>query len=204
MFIPDEAVPFMESDRIGLRGNVKSEYAADVARDLAALQPYLPKRVTALLDIGCGMAGIDVLFWRHFGNPTLHLLDGTGHTDVRILFHAAMNPYNSMPIARRLLEGNGVPGGRVVEWPPDPLAAVPACDLIVSLLSWGFHYPVSTYLGLAERTLSPAGRLILDLRRGQRGLEALAPIFETVAVIASTAKADRVCLAKRLVFPVQR
>src|SRR5262245_3259185 len=98
MFIPDEAVSFISMHRTHLRGELKSLYAADVARDLMLLQPYLPQRADAILDIGCGMAGIDLLLWRHYGDPVLNLLDGTGHTDVRILFHQVMRPYNSMPV----------------------------------------------------------------------------------------------------------
>jgi SAM-dependent methyltransferase len=197
MLIPDEALPFIAMHRTHLRGDLKALYAADVARDFTMLRPHLPKQATAVLDIGCGMAGIDLLLWRYYGNPTVHLLDGTGFTDVRILFHPKMDPYNSMPIARRLLEGNGVPGDRIVEWAPDPAAAVPSCDLVLSLLSWGFHYPVSTYLRLAERVLKPDGRLILDVRKGQGGLETVATSFSTVAIIDSSVKADRVCFIKR-------
>ena len=197
MLIPDEAVPFIRMHRTHLQGDLKTLYAADVARDFEMLRPYLPERATDILDIGCGMAGIDALLWRHYSNPTVHLLDGTGHTEVRIMFHPVMHPYNSMPIARRLLENNGVPDDHIVEWPPDPRAAVPPCDLVISLLSWGFHYPVGTYLPLVERVLRPRGRLILDVRKGQQGLEAFAPSFEAVAVLSSTFKADRVCFTLR-------
>ena len=197
IIVPDEALPFIAMHRTHLRGDLRKLYSADVAQDFELLRPHLPPDASATLDIGCGMAGFDVLLSRHYGNPAIHLLDGTGHTEVRILFHPEMKPYNSMPIARKLLETNGVAGDRIFEWPPDPAAAVPQCDLVVSLLSWGFHYPVTTYLALAEKVLTPGGRLILDVRKGFGGMEAIAKRLDLVAVISSTVKADRACFRKK-------
>lgn len=38
-------------------------------------------------------------------------------------------------------------------------------DLVISLVSWGFHFPVSTYLDQVHDLLREGGRLILDLRK---------------------------------------
>jgi len=194
--VPDAALAYIEMHRTHLRGDLKVLYPADVALDYEMIRPHLPQRAAATLDIGCGMAGIDVLLWRHYGGPVVNLLDGTGNTEVRVLFHEAMSPYNSMTVARRLLETNGVPAASIVEWPPDPNASVAPCDLIISLLSWGFHYPVLTYLALAVRCLRPGGRLILDVRKDSGGLELLDQHLAPVTVVDSTAKADRVCYEK--------
>ncbi|MCC7486077.1 MAG: hypothetical protein IT529_13975 [Burkholderiales bacterium] len=195
--VPDAALPYIGMHRTHLAGDLKAAYAADVARDFEMIRPHLPARADATLDIGSGMAGIDVLLWRHYGNPVVNLLDGTGHTEVRVLFHEAMSPYNSMAVARLLLEENGVPGERIVEWPPDPDASVPRCEFVLSLLSWGFHYPVAAYLTLVERCLAPGGRVLLDVRKDTDGLDLLDAHLEPVTVIDSGAKADRVCYEKR-------
>ncbi len=191
--VPDAALPYIEMHRTHLRGDLKQLYAEDVARDYELMKPCLPAKAAATLDIGCGMAGIDALLWRHYGNPVVNLLDGTGDSDVRILFHQTMSPYNSMPVARQLLEGNGVPADRIVEWAPDPALSLPQCDLVLSLLSWGFHFPVATYLPLVERCLRPGGRLILDVRKGVGGLDELDQRLWCVAILSSTEKAHRAC-----------
>jgi SAM-dependent methyltransferase len=194
--VPDAALPYIEMHRTHLTGDLKQRYAEDVAQDYEMMKPHLPERAAAMLDIGCGMAGIDVLLWRHYGNPIVNLLDGTGHTDVRVLFHQNMSPYNSMRVARRLLEDNGIAAESIVEWAPDPALKLPSCDLVLSLLSWGFHDPVTTYLPLVEHCLRPGGRLILDVRKGFGGLEALDQRLRRVAVLSSTIKADRACYEK--------
>jgi len=191
--VPEAALPYIGLHRTHLRGDLGRQYAQDVASDYELIKPFLPEKGQATLDIGCGMAGIDVLLWRHYRNPIIHLLDGTGDTPVRVLYQPAMAPYNSMAVARQLLEGNGVPGDHIVEWAPDPALTLPQCDLIVSLLSWGFHYPVSTYLALVERCLRPGGRLIIDLRRGQGGLDELDQRLWCVEILSSSVKFDRAC-----------
>jgi hypothetical protein len=202
--IPDTALPYIQMHRTHLHGDLKMLYAEDIARDYAMMKPHLPANAAATLDIGCGMAGIDVFLSRHYDNPVINLLDGTGHTEVRILFHKRMSPYNSMPVARRLLEENGVPGDRIVEWAPDPALVLPPCDLVVSLFSWGFHYPVTTYLPLVERCLRPRGRVILDVRKGFGGLEVLDQRLQRVAILSTTIKADRACYEKVHTAPSPR
>jgi hypothetical protein len=70
-------------------------------------------------------------------------------------------------------------------------------DLIISLLSWGFHYPAATYLSQVYHLLSDDGVVVLDVRKGTGGVEALREAFVRTDVIRSTAKYDRVAARKR-------
>jgi SAM-dependent methyltransferase len=188
--VPGEAIPYIRLHRTNLEGNIAARYAEAVAEDFKGMTPYLPPAIDALLDIGCGMAGIDVLFWREYC-PRLFLLDGNGMTEVRTGFHERMGYYNSLPIARRLLEMNGVPPEHISTALPE------RCDLVISLFSWGFHYPVSTYLPLVRRVLRPGGRLILDICKRHDGRAELAEDFEPVGVLDSVGTAERVCFERR-------
>jgi SAM-dependent methyltransferase len=190
ILLPDAAIPYIRLQRTTLGPNLAVEYAEAIAKEFAAMVPFLPPEVESVLDIGCGMAGIDVLFWRHY-QPDLYLLDGTGMTEERVGFHQTMKPYNSMKVARELLALNGVPAGRVSEGLPE------SCDLVISLFSWGFHYPVSVYLPLVKRVLWHGGRLLLDLRKGTGGEEALRADFDRVGVLPPWSKADRVCFERK-------
>jgi len=57
--------------------------------------------------------------------------------------------------------------------------------MVISIASWGFHYPLSTYLDQVEQALAPGGRLILDLRRHQGQEQELAHRFEDCECIGS-------------------
>ena len=188
--VPGEAIPYIRMHRTNLEGNIPARYAEAVAEDFAGMVPYLPPAIDAMLDIGCGMAGIDVLFWREYC-PRLFLLDGNGMTEARTGFHERMDYYNSLPITRRLLEMNGVPPEHISTALPE------RCDLVISLFSWGFHYPVSTYLPLVKTVLHPGGRLILDIDKRNDGSAALRADFEIVGVLSDLGTARRVCLQRR-------
>ena len=69
--------------------------------------------------------------------------------------------------------------------------------LMVSLISWGFHYPIATYLNLVVERLNEGGRLILDVRRESGGREARASPFAACDVICEDAKFERVLCQRK-------
>ncbi len=73
------------------------------------------------------------------------------------------------------------------------LPVVASLDVVISLLAWGFHFPVSTYLDWVCSCLAAGGRLIMDVRRGTDGMKPLAARFSKLSVISETAKAQRIC-----------
>lgn len=179
------------------RARVTSAFGASIAADLGQLRPHLPERVTSVLDIGCGIAGIDVALHRHYGGDLrIHLLDRT-QTDPAAFAYgmgAAERFYNSLDAARDLLVANGVSPDRLSLWEAAPDFTFPAqvtFDLVISLLSWGHHYPIETYLGPVRAAMRPGGRVIVDVRKGTGGEETLRDAFTDVVVIATTDKHRR-------------
>ena len=69
-------------------------------------------------------------------------------------------------------------------------------DLVLSLISWGFHYPVGVYLDRVYELLNDDGRLILDVRTRTDGLNVLTQKFGSYEVILETAKYARVAAKK--------
>ena len=65
-------------------------------------------------------------------------------------------------------------------------------DLVLSLLSWGLHYPISTYLGEVHVALSKRGVSIVDVRLKSDGESELRRAFREVELIAEGNKYRRV------------
>lgn len=187
MIIPSSARPFIALQRTGLPVD---EYRAAIAAEFAKIEPYIPATVDAVLDIGCGVAGLDVHLSRRYPGAMLHLLDRTERA-ARIPYgYGDRSFYNSLDAAGELLAANGVPADqvRMIEAPgADPL---PEAGLVVSLLAWGFHFPVVEYRDRLH--LTPGAVIVLDLRRGTGGAEAMAERFERVATVRADAKRERV------------
>jgi len=181
------------------RSAVKSRYGEEMQREFHALRPHLPSTCRGVLDIGCGVAGIDALVSRFYEHePELYLLDRTViERSVFYMFREHGAFYNSLEVARDVLVANGVDNSRIhlLEAGRDrPLAQ--SVDLALSLISWGFHYPVSTYLDAVWSALRPGGKVLLDIRAGTDGLAQLAERFSSIEVIMTTRKQSRVIATK--------
>jgi len=175
-------------------------YSEDLEGEYRSLVPRLPDRAVHVLDIGCGLAGIDLFLHRHYrGEVELHLLDRDGVSEVFYGFKSQGAFYNSLALARELLQQNGVPASRVHTYDVsrEGLPSAQSFDLMLSLISWGFHYPVSTYIRKVFEALSPQGVLILDIRHGTGGREELEGVFGKRAIpLQDTAKYERIALQK--------
>ena len=174
------AVAWIRGQRTQLNGEdaaVAAGYAVEISRELDQIWPWLPKRLTRWIDIGCGMAGLSALLYKRLRQKPeqFYLLDGTGDSPVQAGWHdRALAPWNNRDAARAVLNANQVPLLRG-EWLDVGTLHIdgPAVDLIVSTLSWGHHYPVGVYEPLVTAALAQGGRVMLDLRNGTDGEDAL-------------------------------
>jgi hypothetical protein len=130
-----------------------ADYLAELEMDFAQIEPHLPEKVDSILDIGCGLAGIDVYLKRKYPKAYLTLLDKDGNDAV---FCWDGTPYGSRREAEMLLEANNF---KVDRWLPAGTTEPLKADLVVSLLAWGFHFPLDTY--------KVSGFCIADLRKGK-------------------------------------
>jgi hypothetical protein len=147
LVIPESCLPYLAWHRTGVH-----DYRQSVLDDFEAIESFLPERVESIIDIGCGMAAIDVLLKKEYPDASLRLLDGDGYAPV-YEWNGTCEPYSSRSCADELLSANGVShDGWIDVGTKEPLVA----DLIISLQSWGFHYPLSTY--------SVKGFCIADIR----------------------------------------
>lgn len=155
---------------------VISQYLQAMKEEFRELKPFLPRTARTILDVGCGMAGLDYFLFRHFAadNARLFLLDKTETAETIWYGYEQKGAfYNSLSMAGNFLRARGVDPERItlLEAPDDGILPqdMPPLDLVVSTLSWGFHYPVQTYLDSVFDRLSENGRLIVDVRKGTDG-----------------------------------
>jgi len=145
-------------------------YRERMAYEYASIKNWLPNDCHVTLDIGCGIGGIDIELARQHGTGISHLLDGDGTGQRKNGLKEADKPWGDVTIAYDFVRANVLTGHVVkAHYPWKPF--VDAVDCIISIRSWGHHYPVDTYLNLAKRTLSVGGCVIMDLRHPGAGRE---------------------------------
>lgn len=181
MIVPKSCLPYVKLQRTG-----GVDYIDSVNADYDSISEYLPARADTIWDIGCGIGGIDVLLYHRYQNPQMYLTDYS-MVDGRVYYgyNAKTAAYNDMRLTSDFLNVNGIMLEDVhfdnlnMTHRVRPLHA----DIVISLLSCGFHYPVDTYFDeIVERT-SAGSVLILDLRKDAEQKAPIARYFETRGTI---------------------
>ena len=166
LFIYEKALGLEIATR---KDEIKKNFEEDISQEYMGIKSHLPQTCSSILDIGCGVGAINIFFFQHYHSSNtvqFYLLDKTA-TDKKIYY--GFQPkgafYNSLPGACKLLVSNGIPESNIhlLEVPADyQINAPQGLDLIISSLSWGWHYPVSTYLDQVYDLLRDGGHLIMD------------------------------------------
>lgn len=146
---------------------------------------YAPQSLRSILDIGCGLGLVDlVLYKRIHPAPDVYLLDKDNEhgsfSSVSGGFHQRYVFTADLGVTRAIFLENGAQEEHVhfVEPDANAVGALQNIDLILSLTSWGFHYPIETYWEGVEKIMHEESVLFIDLRKSQNGFEFLKNKFD--------------------------
>lgn len=182
---------------------IRRLFSKEMRDEYDAMKHYLPAHARVILDIGAGVGGIDILLVKHYAHikPTIHLLDRTEMPNK--VYYGLQDQgcyYNSMPIARDMLIANRIDTEQIVLQEENGTYRINSpqqFDLIISLISWGFHYPISVYLDQVYDKLADNGVLILDVRKQYGGIEQLQKKFGKAEIIFDANKHVRAVCRKQ-------
>ena len=157
-----------------------------------SLLPHIATDCNSVLDIGCGLGVLDLFLWHELNNPKLYLLDKTKvDENIWYLFTNKAAFYNSLDLTNQFLVRNGVTRESIRTLNSGDDYNIPikanSVDLVISSLSWGFHYPLSTYMDGVQRVLREDGIIIVDTRKGTGAEQELKKHFK-VEIIEETGK----------------
>lgn len=142
--------------------DLRLSYSAYIEYDLRSIEPYLPRTAENILDIGSGLGGIDVRLAQLYPKANLYLVDGNGLD--AYYGSCSYGVYNSLSLTKKFLMDNDVDEDRINIIPIGEEIGDKSFDLILSLFSWGFHYPLSTYYDMVREVSRPGTVLIVDVR----------------------------------------
>lgn len=157
------------------------------AHEVNEFLPYLQAEPVSVLDIGCGLGLIDLHLYHALKGTNLFLVDKTSMSDVIVYgFEEYGAFYNSLALTASILVSGGVAKEHIhtMEAPETGVLNVSdkSIDLVISTLSWGFHYPIPRYLDSVLAVLSDRGQLVVDVRNGTDGFEVLARHFHLIEI----------------------
>jgi SAM-dependent methyltransferase len=175
---------------------IKRQYLDEMQTEYESIKDHLPDSASSILDIGCGIAGINLYLSRHYkeDDPTFYLFDKTKVSDsVYYQFKDEAAFYNSLNVAVETLKSNNIREDNIQALDADEfdLTTLDDIDLCISLISWAFHYPLDTYLEQVLDCLAPDGSLLLDIRKETGQFDEAAERFKEYDVIENTEKYRR-------------
>lgn len=190
IIVPDRCIPLLKEHRTHYTGDFVKSYSNELESTYKGFAPYLPRH-GYVLDIGCGMAGIDILLDRHYqGKAEITLVDKNGQSDrINAGFHESADAfahYHSFDHALEMMAVNGVENVETVDLLVQQFPRK-KFSVVISLLSWGFHYPIDTYAPRVCR----GGVIIADIRKGTDGIEKLGQ-YGQVVIVHESKKYSRV------------
>ncbi|MDB3930117.1 hypothetical protein N9413_13175 [Paracoccaceae bacterium] len=164
------------------------------------ISSYMPEECANMMDIGCGLGMVPLILSNKYHNtPNFWMLDKS--VDIKDIKRAHGSFHNdgyiftaSLQTTSDFLFLNGIDPALIhlLEVNPSVFNKVPDLDLVLSRNSWGFHYPLSTYIDEVCLKLKETGRAIIDVRKGTGGMEILNDRFSHIKIALDSPKSLRV------------
>jgi len=163
-----------------------------------------PEKNLTILDIGVGIGGYHKKWVReHSNSSTLYIMDNS-EFNIRALSYGHGNSdryYNSLFLTKNFL--NDVDSSKVkvesIEIKKDYPGKIPNhLDLIISFISWGFHYSLEDYWSTIIQKMSLNSSIILvDVRKNSQSYSFLKEQTNfSLEIISSDSKSDRMLIRK--------
>jgi hypothetical protein len=175
--------------------SVGNAYGKSCMDDFNSIVKALPVRSNLkILDIGAGLGGIDILLHNYYSNlghpPKIFLLD-KNKVDENIKYGYSNTPsaYNNLSLAEQFFHMNNIPVEDcrfVTEYPKVTF------DIIISLISCGFHYPISEYISYIKHSIHTKTVVIMDIRKFSGQFDTLHNTFNWVNCLQVTQKYKRI------------
>jgi hypothetical protein len=163
--ITEEMKKYISLQRTGIKSNFEKRYFKEINYHWETIKEKC-QSINSVLDIGCGIGGIDYFIAKNNTNCQINLLDKTKiENEVYYGFKEKGAFYNNLDISEKFLRINGITNNINLYTPESDFSNLKNVDLIISLISWGFHYPVDSYIDLVSSITRSSSSIIIDVRK---------------------------------------
>jgi hypothetical protein len=155
-------------------------------REIEAIKDYLPKNVENIMDIGCGLGIINIYLNQIYNNqPNFFLLDKNRiDKEIKYGFSLDYESYNDLSQTKNLLLNNHISSNCIQTFDVEKQIRINSkIDLVISLKSMGYHYPLDQYLKLFSTCCDENTSFIFDVSEGYYNSNLFKRYFETVNII---------------------
>jgi len=155
-------------------------------KEIETFKNYLPNSPKNIMDVGCGLGIINIYLNRIFKNSSNFFLLDKNRIDNKIKygFSEDYESYNDLSETKNLLLNNEINLDQINLCDVEKTINIKEkVDLVISLKSMGYHYPLENYLNLFKKNCSQDTIFIFDISKGNYDNISLTKIFKKVEVI---------------------
>ena len=161
---------------------------------------YLPKKINNIVDIGSGLGIINIYINDKFDNNIDFTLIDRTYIEKKISygFNEKRQFYNDFNITLNFLTINGIKEEQLNLIDVDSKHMInKKFDLVISLLSLGYHYPITQYVEFFRKNTHNNTKFIFDLAEEYNDFNKIAKMFHSIDIIKKSSQRNhnylRVC-----------
>ena len=154
-------------------------------KEYETIKNFLPSNALNILDIGCGLAILDIFLAQNYEKPNFFLID-KNKVDLKIKYGFSKNyeSYNNLNETKKILLANNILDEQIfLNNAEEKIDINKKMDLVLSIKSMAFHYPLENYLDLLKRVCTKNTEFIFDISTERYQLDSLSEYFEKIDVI---------------------
>ena len=155
-------------------------------KELNTFKNFLPNSVNTIMDIGCGLGIINIYLNKFFEKKPIFFLLDKNRIDRKIKYGFSLNyeSYNDLNETKNILLENEIDITSVYLIDVEKEFQInKKMDLVISLKSMGYHYPINKYIKLFRNCCTKNTVFIYDIGENQYDENYLKTIFDDVKII---------------------
>ena len=155
-------------------------------KEFETFKNYIPNSAENIMDIGCGLGIINIYLNEFFEKKPVFFLLDKNRVDRKIKYGFSSNyeSYNDLNETKNILLNNNIDTNRINLFDVEKQFLITKkMDLVISLKSMGYHYPINTYIELLRNCCTKDTVFIFDIGDNQYDENYLKKIFDDVKII---------------------
>ena len=155
-------------------------------KEFETFKNYIPNSAENIMDIGCGLGIINIYLNEFFEKKPVFFLLDKNKVDRKITYGFSSNyeSYNDLNETKNILLNNNIDTNRINLYDVEKQFLITKkMDLVISLKSMGYHYPINTYIELLRNCCTKNTVFIFDIGDNQYDENYLKKIFDDVKII---------------------
>ena len=155
-------------------------------KELNTFKNFLPNSVNTIMDIGCGLGIINIYLNKFFEKKPIFFLLDKNRIDRKIKYGFSLNyeSYNDLNETKNILLENEINSTCVHLFDVERQFQInKKIDLVISLKSMGYHYPINSYIELFRNCCTKNTVFIYDIGENQYDENYLKTIFDDIKII---------------------